>query len=78
MATNDPLDQIFSQFSNLTISVTAIASNTSALMTENENGMKEIKKIAKGLGYFAESENDQERIMTDDDAIFQAEIEKKR
>ena len=42
MATNEALDQILFQLSNLATSVTAPASNTDALNTENENKIKEI------------------------------------
>ena len=37
MATNDALDKIFAQLSNLTTHVTAMASNIEALKIENDN-----------------------------------------
>ena len=43
MATDEAVEQIFAQLSNLSTSVTAMASNTEALRTENENRMKEIQ-----------------------------------
>ena len=71
MATNDALDKIFAQLSNLTAHVTAMASNIEALKIENDNRIEEIQKIAKGLGYSAELETDKGQITDDNDEVSQ-------
>ena len=77
MATNDALDKIFAQLSNLTTHVTAIALNIEALKIENDNRIKEIQKITKGLGYSAELETDNRQIIDDNDEVSQEELEER-
>ena len=77
MATNDALDKIFAQLSNLTTHVTAMASNIEALKIENDNRIEEIQKIAKGLGYSAELGTDEGQIRDDNDEVSQDELEQK-
>ena len=71
MTTNDALDKIFAQLSNLTTHVTAMASNIKVLKIENDNRIEEIQKIAKGLGYSAELETDKGQITDDNDEVSQ-------
>ena len=77
MATNDGLNKIFVQLSNLTTHVTAIALNIEALKIENDNRIKEIQKITKGLGYSAELETDNRQIIDDNDEVSQEELEER-
>ena len=77
MATNEALDQIFAQLSNLTTHVTVMALNIEELRIENENRIEEIKKIAKGLGYSVELATDKGVNTDDDDEISREDLEEK-
>ena len=77
MATNDALDKIFAQLSNLTTHVTAMAPHIETLKIENDNRIEEIQKITKGLRYSAELVTDKGLITDDNDEVSREELEKR-